>query len=189
MTVLNFSVMLCILMLSTALYAAKIGELTSDEYEYYLNEVRLLQHYKQVYAGEKMIFDYCVGKYTGAPKSFQSAPFGGFAIGSKLGGCMRKQIKLKDKILEYAQDQLGGRSLAQGIYDECTDYYPKNGVARISKCVKTKLVLDSKLEDDIVEKKIYQKCDSKWRKHRSSAINNCSITEANYYRDKGKLRD
>jgi len=192
MMVLNFSVMLCLLTLSTVLYAAKTSELTGDEYEYYLNEARLLQHYKQVYAGEKMIFDYCVGKYTGAPRSFQSGPYGGFgrfAIGSKVGGCMRKQIKLKDKILEYAQDQLGGRSLAQGIYDECTDYYPKNGVARISKCVKTKLMLDSKLEDDIVEKKIYQKCDSKWRKHGSSAINNCSIMEANYYRDKGQLRE
>ena len=162
--------------------------------EYYLNEYRLLQHYQEVYAGEKMLFDYCLGKYNVRyvePKSFQSGPrgFGGFAIGSKVGGCMRKQIKLKDEILKYAQDQLGGRSLAQGIYDECTDYYPKNGVARISKCVKTKLVLDSKLEDDILEKKIYQMCDSKWRKHSSSAINNCSIMEANYYREKGKLRN
>jgi len=195
MMVLNFSVMLCILMLSTALYAAKTGERTSAEYhEYYQKQARLLQHYQQVYAGEKMLFDYCLGKYNVRyvkPKSFQ---FGsgfqrGFPIGSKVGSCMRKQIKLKNKILKYAQDQLGGRSLAQGIYDGCTDYYPKNGVARISKCVKTKLVLDSKLEDDIVEKRIYQKCDSKWRKHGSSAINNCSIMEANYYREKGKFRE
>jgi len=198
MIVLNFLVMLCILTLSTALYAAKTAERTSAEYEYYLNEYRLLQHYQQVYAGEKMLFDYCVGKYHGRyaePKSFQSAPlgrfggFGGFAIGSRVGVCMRKQIKLKDKILKYAQDQLGGRTLAQVIYDECTDYYPKNGVARTSKCVKTRLMLARKLKDYIVEKKIYQKCDSKWRKHNSSAINSCSIAEANYYRDKGKLRD
>ena len=170
MMALNFSVMLCILMLSTALYAAKTGERASAEYKYYLNEYHLLQHYQQVYAGEKMLFNYCVGKYYGRyaePKSFQSAPFGrfrgfgGWAIGSKVGGCMRKQLKLKDKILEYAQDQLGGRTLAQVIYDECTDYYPKNGVARISKCVKTRLMLARKLEDYIVEKKIYQKCDSK----------------------------
>ena len=102
---------------------------------------------------------------------------------------MRRQNKIKTGILNYAHDQLGRRSLAQGIYDDCTDYHPKNGVKRIRKCVKTRLMLDRKLEDDIIEKKIYQKCDFKWRKHGSSAINNCSVTEANYYREKGQLRD
>ncbi len=102
---------------------------------------------------------------------------------------MSKQNKLKNNILEYAHDQLGRRSLAQGIYDECLDYYPTSGVKRISKCVKTRLVLRSKLGDETVEKKIYQKCDYKWRKHGLSAIDNCSRMEANYYRDKGTLRD
>lgn len=189
MTVLNFSAMLCILMLSTALYAAKTDERKSYKQEYYLNEFRLLQHYREIYAKESKIFDYCVRKYKEKSKSSQSAPFGGYAIGSKVGSCMRKQIKLKDKILGYAQDQLGERSLARDIYDECSYYYPKNGVVRISKCVKTKLVLDSRLEDDIVEKKIYKKCDSKWRKHGASAIDNCSRTESTYYRNKGRLRD
>lgn len=189
MMVFKFVVMLFLLMLSAVLYAAKTGDRTNYEHEYYLNEFRLLQHYRQIYAEEQNIFDYCVEKYKEEPKSYQSAPFGGFAIGSKVGSCMRKQIKIKNRILAYAQNQLGERSLAQGIYNECIKYYPKSGAARISDCVKTRLVLDSRLEDDIVEKKIYQKCDHKWRKHGSGAIDNCSRTEATYYRQKGRLRD
>lgn len=102
---------------------------------------------------------------------------------------MIRQNKIKNRILDYAYDQLGSRSLAQSVYDDCTDYHPKNGVRRISECVKTRLMLDKKLGDDIIEKRIYQKCDLKWSKHGSSAINNCSITEATHYRDKGQLRD
>ena len=168
MTVLKFAVLLCSSMLTTALYAAKIGEQPMLEHDFYL-----LQHYKLIYTEE--IFDYCVKEYGTA--------------GSRLGNCMRGQDKLKNWILEYAQDQLGRRSLAQDIYDDCIDYHPNNGVKRISECVKTRLLLDSRLKDDIVENKIYQKCDFKWRKHGSSAIDNCSRAESTYYREKGQLQD
>ena len=189
MTIFKTVVTLFYLVLSTVLYAANTGDVTDYKHEYYLHEFQLLQHYKQVYAEEQEIFYYCVEKYKEKPKSYQSAPFGGFAIGSKVGSCMRKQIKIKDKILDFAQGKLGERSLAQDIYDECTDYYPKSSAARIGDCVKTRVVLDGRLEDDTVEKKIYKKCDRKWRKHGPGAIDNCSRTEATYYRDKGRLRD
>ena len=166
--VLKFPILLCISMLTTALYAAKTDERINLENQYYL-----LKSYKLTYTEE--IFDFCVAKHG--------------TMASLAGSCMIRQNKLKNRILDYAHDQLGRRSLAQGIYDECTDYHSENGVKRISHCVKTRLVLDEKLGDDFIEEKIYQKCDFKWRKHGSRAINNCSITEANYYRDKGKLRD
>jgi len=164
----KFAILLCISMLTTALFAAKTDERINLENQYYL-----LKSYKLRYTEE--IFDYCVEK---------NGP-----LVSAAGGCMIRQNKIKERILDYAHDQLGRRSLAQSIYDDCTDYHPKNGVKRISECVKTRLMLGEKLEDDIIEEKIYQKCDFKWRKHGSSAINNCAITEANYYRQKGKLRD
>ena len=189
MTVLNFVVMLFLLMLATALYAANKDDLTNNRQEYYAHEFQLLQYYREVYADEIKIFDYCVAKYRKDLKSSRSAPFGGFAIGSKVGSCARKQVNIKEKILGYAQNQLGERSLAEGIYDECNEYYPRSGAARISKCVRTRLTLDSKLDDDLVEKMIYQKCDLKWRKHGPGAIDNCSRTGATYYRDKGQLRD
>jgi len=168
MMVLKLAILLCFSMLTTALYATKTDQRINFESQYYL-----LKSYKLTYTEE--IFDYCVEKNG--------------TIASAAGSCMRRQNKIKTGILNYAHDQLGRRSLAQGIYDDCTDYHPKNGVKRIRKCVKTRLMLDRKLEDDIIEKKIYQKCDFKWRKHGSSAINNCSVTEANYYREKGQLRD
>jgi len=168
MMVLKFAILLCISMLTTALYAAKTDERINLENQYYL-----LKSYKVMYTEE--IFDYCVEKNG--------------TIAPAAGGCMIRQNKIKNRILDYAHDQLGRRSLAQSIYDDCTDYHPKNGVTRISKCVKTRLTLEGKLKDDTIEKIIYQKCDFKWRKHGSSAINNCSITEANYYGEKGKLRD
>jgi len=100
---------------------------------------------------------------------------------------MIEQNTIKNRILGVAHDQLGRRSLAQDIYDDCVDYHPINGVARISKCVMTRLVLNSKLENDSVEQEIYQKCDFKWRKHGFRAIDNCARTQANYYRDTGQL--
>ena len=168
MIVLKFAILLCISMLSTALYAAKTDERINLENQYYL-----LKSYKLRYTEE--IFDYCVEK---------NGP-----LASAAGGCMVRQEKIKIRILDYAQDQLGKRSLAQSIYDDCTDYHPKNGVRRIRECVKTRLMLDKKLEDDIIEEKIYQKCTSKWRKHGHRAINNCSVTQATHYREKGQLRD
>ncbi len=137
------------------------------------HEFNLLQHYKFIYTEE--VFDYCVNKHGLKGATFRS--------------CLIRNDKLKQGILKDAQEQLGSQSLAQSIYDECSDYHPKSGVARISKCVKTRLVLDSKLGDDTIEKKIYQKCDFKWRKHGSGAIDNCSRIESSYYRDKGVLRD
>ena len=186
----NFVVMLFLVVPSTALYAAEAGDRTDYEnYEYYLNEFSLLQQFKLMYPDEERIFDYCVEKHKKEPGFYRPDPFGGYAIGTRVGSCMRKQIKLKNKIIDNAQDQLGGRTQAQGIYDECSKYYSKSGAATIGKCVRTRLVLDSMLKDDIVENEIYQNCDLIWRKHGHSAIDNCSRNDAYYYLQKGRFRD
>lgn len=190
MTALNFVVLLFFVVLSAALYAAETEERTSYEYEeYYLNEFNLLQHYKLLYPDEERIFNYCVEKHKKEPGSYRPAPFGGYAIGSRVGSCVKKQIKLKNQIIDSAQDQLGGRTQAQAMYDECYEYYSRSGAATIGRCVKTRLVLDSMLEDDIVENKIYRNCDLIWRKHGHSAIDNCSRNNAYYYLQKGRFRD
>jgi hypothetical protein len=168
MKIFKFTFVFCISVVSAALSAANLQERDLTEHEFYL-----LEKYKLTYSKE--IFDYCITKHG--------------VYGHMAGNCMSKQDQLKNKILEYAHDRLGRRSLAQSIYDECLDYHPTRGVKRISKCVRTRLVLRSKLGDEAIEKKIYQKCDFKWRKHGASAIDNCSRMEANYYRDQGKLRD
>ncbi len=168
MPVLKFAVTFFVLMLSIALYAAKKDEQASYEHDYYL-----LRHYKLIYTKE--IFDFCVDKYG--------------TTGHKMRSCMIRNDKIKKNIFADARDQLGMQSLAQNIYDDCVDYYPLNGVARIRKCVRTRLVLDDKLKDITIGEIIYQKCDFKWRKHSSGAIDTCSRAEANYYRDKGQLKD
>ena len=141
--------------------------------EFTEHEFYLLQHYKLVYPEE--IFDFCVQDYG--------------LKGSRLRSCLIRNDKLKQSILNVAQDQLGRRSLAQKIYDECLDYHPNQGVGRIVKCVETRLILASRLKDDTIEEKIYERCDFKWRKHGALAIDNCARTESNYYRDKGVLRE
>lgn len=168
MSVLKFAVTAFILMLSTILYAAKTEQQANSEHDYYL-----LQHYKSIYTEE--IFTFCVDAYG--------------TTGHKMRSCMIRNAELKKNILSDALDQLGRQSLAESIYDDCVDFYPLNGVARISECVKTRLDLSGKLQDDKIEKTIYQKCDYIWRKHGFRAINNCSSTEAIYYRDKGFLKD
>jgi len=139
----------------------------------YKHQYYLLKRYKLIYTQE--IYHFCVYKNR--------------LVGSKLKRCLRENDKLKRRILNDAREQLGTQSLAQNIYDDCVDYYPLNGVGRIRKCVRTRLVLDDKLKDITIEEIIYQKCDFKWRKHGSGAIDNCSRAEANYYRDQGQLKD
>ena len=168
MRLLIVAVCLFLSMLTTDLYAAKTDERINLENQYYL-----LRSYRLMYTDE--IFDYCVEKNG--------------AIATAAGACMIKQEKIKNRILDYAHDQLGRRSLAQDIYDDCTDYHPESGVRRIGRCVNTRLMLEEKLQNDFIEKMIYQKCDAKWRKHGSGAINNCATIQAKYYLDKGLLRD
>ena len=190
MTAFNLVALLFSLVLSAALYAAKTkGQTNHENYEYYLNEFNLLHHYKLMYPDEERIYNYCVEKHKKEPGSYEPAPFGGYAIGTRVGTCMEKQIKLKNRIIDNARDQLGGRNPAQAIYDECSEYYSKSGAATVGRCVKTRLVLDNMLEDDIVENRIYQNCDLVWRKHGHNAIDNCSRNDAYYYLRKGRLRD
>jgi hypothetical protein len=168
MPIRKLVIVFCILILPTALYAAKTNEQLFNEHDYYL-----LQHYRLIYTDE--IFEFCTDEHG--------------TIGNKMRSCMIRNDKLKKIILSDALDELGRQSLAQRIYDDCVDYYPMNGVARIGDCVETRLDLAGKLKDDTIEKIIYQKCDFKWRKHGFRSIDSCSSAEARYYRDKGQLKD
>jgi len=172
-------IFLPVLLLSTTVYFTAAAALTPEELQIYERQYYELQYYKLKYPEE--IFNYCVNEYGTIDK------YG--AAGPALGGCMVRQKKLRDSIIADAIRRLGSPSLAQEIYDECVDYYPKNSVARIGGCVRTRLVLRRKLQDDSVEKEIYLKCDLKWRKHGSGAVENCARAQANYYRDNGQLKE
>lgn len=141
--------------------------------DYYDQIDRKRYYYRQRYSYE--IFIYCINR--------------GDVLSIRVRRCMKDHEKLKNSILDEAQRQLGKRTLAQSVYGDCVDYYPRNGVARISACVRTWLMLMSKLENESVEKIIYQKCESKWRKHGFRAVHNCSLHEASYYLENGQLRD
>ena len=138
-----------------------------------LEEAEMLMHLKQVYSSE--IFDYCLEEHN--------------ANGYLVAGCTERQQARKERLFRNAQSQLGRRSLVQSIYDDCVDYYPDRGVARIGSCVDARLLLRDKLDNEPVEREIYERCDKKWRKHGSRAITTCSIHAANYYRREGRLRD
>lgn len=172
-------VFLTVLLLTMNLHSTVAFALTPEEIEIYKRKFYELQYYKLKYTEE--IFDYCVDKH-GTIDKYE-------ALSPALGGCMVRQKKSKDRIIGDANRRLGSPSLAQGIYDECVNYYPKNGVARIGKCVQTRLVLRRKLKASSIEKEIYLKCDLKWRKHGSGAVDNCSRAQANYYQDKGRLEE
>lgn len=172
-------VFLSVFMLSMNLHFTVAHALTPQELQLYEQQYYELQYYKLKYSEE--IFNYCVNKY-GTIDKYRTA-------GAALGGCMVRQKKLKDSIIDNAIHELSSPSQAQEFYDECVDYYPTNSIARIGKCVLTRLVLRSKLQADSVEKEIYLKCDLKWRKHGSGAVDNCSRAQANYYRDNGQLEE
>jgi hypothetical protein len=159
-------VFLPLLLLSVSVHSTVAHALTPEELQIYERQYYELRYYKLKYPNE--IFNYCVDKYGTIDKYETLSP--------ALGGCMVRQKKLKDSIIGDAK-----------IYDECVEYYPKNGVTRIGKCVQTRLVLRRKLQADSVEKEIYLKCDLKWRKHGAGAVDNCSRAQANYYRDNGQL--
>lgn len=161
---------LLIAMLGLTVYLSANAATTED---YYDEADRKRAYYLRRYSRE--IFIYCI--------------YRGDVLSNKVKRCMKDHEKLKNRILYEAQIQLGKRALAQFIYNDCVDYYPENGVARISACVRTWLMLRSELGDEPIEKLIYRKCDSKWRKHGFRAVHNCSLREASYYLENGQLRD
>ncbi len=172
-------IFLSVLMLSASVYFEAADALTPEEVQIYEQQYYQLQYYRLKYPGE--IFSYCVDKY-GTIDRYEAA-------NPALGGCMIRQKKSRDSILDDASHELGSSSLAQKIYDECVSYYPKNSVIRIGECVETRLMLRSKLQKGTIEKEIYRKCDLKWRKHGSGAVDNCARSQANYYRENGQLKD
>jgi hypothetical protein len=104
-----------------------------------------------------------------------------------LSKCLIRQRRIRKRILINAIDELGNYTDARVLYDECKEYYPLFGVVPIGECVATRLILHDKLDFEVVEQLIYEKCDAKWRKHGYLAIRNCAANSANSYREKGRL--
>lgn len=131
-----------------------------------------LKFFEQAYPQE--IYDYCTEKY--------------LVDLYELATCLDRQASMKNNILRVAQDQLGLQSLAQLVYDDCLEYYPATGMGRIVACVKTRLMLNSKIENFLIEKEIHQSCEMKWRKHGFKAVQNCCLHSGNYYLRFGEIR-
>ena len=142
-------------------------DLYSDEY------YERLHRYASIYPNE--IYRYCRSRFGPKLRPIRS--------------CLRKQQKTRDAIFIHAQRQLGSQSRARTVYDDCLNYHPDNGVARIGACVETRLMLHDRVEDDSIERIIYRKCESKWRRSPASSIDTCCAHEGRYYRDNGRLRD
>lgn len=137
------------------------------------HDYRVMESLRLTYSEE--IFEYCVKKHG--------------TVASAAAGCMMKQDRYRTEILEEALEQLGRQSLALALYDDCLDYYPMHSVARISQCVRTRLDLQDRLQDDFAERHIYQFCDVKWRKHGHLSVDNCSNAQARYYLRTGDFRN
>ena len=170
-------VMLAVCQLSMVLVSgmanASASATTDLDHAYRQHQYYLLRKYKLTYDAE--IFDYCLDE------------LGPLAPG--LGGCMRKNDELKQRILNNARAQLDLHSRAQDIYDECLDRHPMVGVKPVGRCVDTRLYLRDKLDDEIEERRIYLKCDIKWRKHGSASVDSCARSEVTYFRRWKKYRE
>ena len=147
--------------------------MTPDEQEEYRRKKLRLSYYREAYSKE--IYGYCA-------RNFRNKE-------SRLVRCLDWHDRLKGEILANAQRYFGSESLAQGIYDQCYDYHPYEGVARIGECVSTRLKINKLVADEAIEKQIYHGCYRKRSKHGASAINNCANSDARYYRRTGILRD
>lgn len=163
-----FSVAVAALMVCVSGNAATTHEQTDDE-----RQRQQIRYYRTIY--DREIFHYCVKRYRYKE--------------SRLASCLKRHGKLKQKILSNALRRFASQSLAQRIYDECYYHHPHEGVGRIGQCVNTRLALRDELEDEGIEQEIYKNCVVKWRKHGAMAIDNCSLSGASYYQDKGVLRD
>ena len=122
----------------------------------------------------KEVFDYCLDLHRYDPG---------------LRKCLYHQMSLRKQILINGIDELGNYNRAIALYDECKEYYPLYGVVPIGECVAIRLILHHRLDFEVVEKLIYEKCDEKWRKHSVLAVRNCALNSANRYRQDGRLPD
>jgi hypothetical protein len=120
----------------------------------------------------KHIFDYCLDLHPFEPG---------------LRRCLTRQRRIRKQVLIDAIDQLGTYADALALYTECKEYYPFGGVPPIGECVATRLILHHRLDFEIVEQLIYEKCEEKWGKHGALAIRNCAVNSANSYRHEGRL--
>jgi hypothetical protein len=102
---------------------------------------------------------------------------------------MRRNDDIKQRVLTDAIEQLGRQSLAQSVYDECLDYYPMDGVKPIGECMYTRLFLRRELNDDSEERRVYQKCNLKWREQGYDAVDTCARSEVTYYRRWGRFNE
>jgi hypothetical protein len=159
---------LAALVMSVSVCAATPSEQALYDFQY-----SMLRNYKLIYTEE--IFDFCVDQY---------GPFG-----AGLGGCMRRNDDIKQRVLTDAIEQLGRQSLAQSVYDECLDYYPMDGVKPIGECMYTRLFLRRELNDDSEERRVYQKCNLKWREQGYDAVDTCARSEVTYYRRWGRFNE
>ena len=168
---MRFPILLALLAVSAG-PLARAADDTRDlrvlKHDYYL-----MESYRLTYSRE--IFDYCARKHG--------------TVGRTAGSCMMKQERQKKRVLKEALEQLGTQSAAQAVWDDCLDYYPNHSAVRIGHCVRTRLDLNEKLEDEPVEKEIYHACDMKWRKHGYRSIDSCSTTQARYFLRTGELPD
>ena len=162
-----------LLALAACIFSVPGFATTTSDQALWDHQYNLLRQYKLTYAEE--IFDYCLDE------------FGPWSSG--LGSCLSKNDELKRRVLKDAREQLGEHSLALGIYDQCLDRHPMVGVKPVGLCVDTRLYLRDKLDDDFEERRIYLKCDQKWRKHGYSAIDNCARREVGYFRRWKKYRE
>jgi len=152
----------------SAFAAATEQQLQQRQHDYYL-----LEYLRLTYSEE--VFDYCARKHG--------------TVAGAASSCMIKQDKLRTDALDEALEQLGRQSLAQAVYDDCVDYYPRHSVERIRQCVLTRLDLREMLDNDLVEKAIYDFCDGKWRDHGSRSVDGCASAEAGYFLRTGKYPD
>jgi len=132
-----------------------------------------MEHYRLSYSRE--VYDYCVHKHG--------------TVARAAGSCMIKQERQKKRVLKESLEQLGTQSEAQIVWDDCLDYYPNHSSFRIGYCVRTRLDLNEKLQDEAVEKLIYHACDMKWRKLGYRSVDSCSTTQARYFLRTGELPD
>ena len=122
------------------------------------------------------IYNYCTNKFE-------------VELSIQLQNCMMQQKQLKDRIFKKAQRQLGQNSAVQQLFNDCLNVDPLAGMSRIGKCMDIRLDLRERIDQPVIEREIYERCQQKWRQHGTGAIRNCASHEANYFLDKGELLD
>jgi hypothetical protein len=119
------------------------------------------------------IFDFCVYKHG--------------TTSARTGTCLETEERRRIELMRKLQKELGRRSAAQAIYNQCRNRFADRGVYPIESCAIAIIAAAKDTGSYDVARRIYDGCVQQWGRGKVDAASRCSKADARYYKRHGRI--